>query len=97
MDKKLLMRETSKISNQCLICQKHSDETFFTRKICVIKSDKLDLTNLHKRLPNQPLMFANFIPMFTISQHFYSLGEEKRRIERMMSRFFIWFPNWLVY
>ena len=50
-------------------------------------------TFLHKRLPNQPLIFANYISMFTICQHFYTLcGEERRRNERIMSRCLTWVP-----
>ena len=49
--------------------------------------------NLHKRLSIQPLMIAYIMPMFTIFQDYYTLGgEERRRIERMMSICFTWFP-----
>ena len=72
MDMKLFIRKSSKISNQYLICQKHSDETFFPRKIRVIKSDKLDLTNLHKSLSYQSLIFANSSLILTFFKTFLS-------------------------
>ena len=50
--------------------------------------------NLHKRLPIQFHLFANYRPMFAICQDYYALGgEERRRIERViMSICLTWFP-----
>ena len=48
---------------------------------------------MHKRLSIQHLMIAYIMPMFTIFQDYYTLGgEERRRIERMMSMCLTWFP-----
>ena len=44
---------------------------FWNQKLRV---DNSELLNLHKRLSIQPLIFANCRPMFTICQHFYTLG-----------------------
>ena len=40
------------------------------------KLEKSHIQNFTMRLPNKPIMFANSRPMFTICQHFYSLGVE---------------------
>ena len=49
--------------------------------------------NMHNRLSIQSLIIAHDISMSTICQNFYTLGgEERRRIERMMSRCFTRFP-----
>ena len=50
---------------------------------------------MHNRLSIQSIFFANYRPIITSCQNFYTLGgEERRRIERMMSMCFTWFPIW---
>ena len=63
---------------------------FWNQKLWV---ENPKLMNMHNRLSIQSLLFANYRPIITSCQKFYTLGgEERRRIERRMSRWFTWFP-----
>ena len=63
---------------------------FWNQKLWV---ENPKLMNMHNRLSIQSLLFANYRPIITSCQKFYTLGgEERRRIERMMSMCFTWFP-----
>ena len=46
---------------------------FWNQKLRV---DNSELLNLHKRLSVQPIIIANYRPMFTICQHLYTFGEK---------------------
>ena len=75
----IFFREKSKILIILGKPEKYIIQLLFFIKLskCQLKETVQLMLNLYKRLPNQSLIFAKYIPMFTICQHFYSLGEKK--------------------
>ena len=64
---------------------------FWNQKLWV---ENPKLMNMHNRLSIQSIFFANYRPIITSCQKFYTLGGEERRrnMEKIMSICLTWFP-----